>query len=529
MTPVFLKTLMGEGYDESTGMALDSHGNILLAGTFRKSLDFDPGPESHVENASGSDEFGFIGKYDSQGAIAWVHVYKSYLRGNSKHGDIAVDAQDNIIVTGVCKGTVDLGFGIEGGIIPSASGWAAFVAKYGPDGTFKWAVPITAVSGTGYPKPENLAVSESGEIILSGTLSGKIDFDPSDGESVVESKGNYSSGFVVKYSTDGTLGWFLGIPNAGKMLIASGPDKSVGIAGTFYDSTIVPGGQVIYSDSRFGSRHSSGMFVGVLEANGDLRWIDEYGASTNTAGGEDVASVKIAENGTVYVAGRYNGEFRVGDTVLSDTLRYQLYWASFDEQGNLLNAFSHALDTWPKRMQISESGALYIAGNCFEDTLAGIAHATFFISRYSPSDTVVWLGKAQGASLDNLIDFALLDDRHVLITGYTYDSESADRDPFFGKWLLENSAGIEESPRIGGTILKERVRAVKGRELIVDGIGENTGIVLMNLGGARVLYSSVSSVGITRIPLSSLSAGVYLARFAKCSSELPPMRIRVGF
>lgn len=511
MEPVSRNTLSGEGYDESTGMAMDSHGSIILAGTFRNSLDFDPGSGTHVKTASGSDEFGFFGKYDSDGNLEWVHVYKSYLRGNTKHGDISVDSEDNIVVTGICKGTVDLGFGANGGVIPSVSGWAAFVAKYGPNGDFKWAVPITPSSGTGYPKPEQIEVSGNGDILLSGTFSGKIDFDPSEEETVVESNEAYASGFVAKYTADGALGWVRDMPNAGKVLVASSPDNKVGIAGTFFDSTTISEGQMIYPDSRFETPNNHGMFAGGLEPNGDYGWLTEFGVSTSTFSDEDVADVKVDENGKTYVVGRYHGEFRVGDIVLSDTLRYQLYWISFDGEGAVQTALSHAFDSWPKGVQVTVDGTLYVAGNVNEDTLGGIADPKLFLSRYSSSDTVVWVAaNAEETKSDNVVDFVLLDNHNVLFAGYVYDPELPDRDPVFSSWSLPEPAFSTNDLLWMKPAEASFLRGINGRALQIRGIGSKSNLIVTDVAGNRVLVSPVSSTGITPVPLTSLSSGVYL-------------------
>lgn len=52
-----------------------------------------------------------------------------------------------------------------------------------------------------------------GDVVLTGTISGKMDFDPSDGESIVEFPNNYSMGFIAKYTADGIFQWSMEYAN----------------------------------------------------------------------------------------------------------------------------------------------------------------------------------------------------------------------------------------------------------------------------------------------------------------------------
>jgi len=515
-------TLTGAAYDEPTGMAIDSGKNIILSGTFRGSMDFDPGSGTHTETAPGSDEYGFIAKYSPEGALLWVHTYKSYLRGNTKYGDITVDTENNILVTGICKGSVDLGFGSSGGVIPSVSGWAAFVAKYQANGDFVWAVPILPATGTAYPQPHRIEVDATDAVLLSGTVSGSVDFDPTAGTSIIEATGGYSSGFVVKYNSSGSLEWAKGLPNAGLVIVTAGPENSVGIAGDFYDSTNVSGSPTIYSDSRFENPLNHGLFAGSLDSDGAYVWLEEFGARTSTIGNENVTDIEIDENGTTYITGRYNGEFRIDDFVLADTLRYQPFWAAFNEEGTTQMALSHSMDASPKRLTLNSEGDLYVAGNIHEDTLEGIINSHFFVSRYSENDTLLWLmTRDDDGTLDNLIDFALLDDNTALISGYVYDPDAPNRDPFFGKWTLPEPT---PTTKLAETINTQENTAFLNLSsdhwLEVHGLNEQTLLTIRNLQGKTVFSTVLRITGTAQISLQNLNPGPFFVQLKTKSKTL---------
>ena len=114
----------------SQSVVTDSAGNVLIAGVL--------GPHSGVTfgggalvNAGMSDLF--IVKLDRAGAHLWSKRF-----GDDKwQADIgvAVDAVDNILVTGAFLGSVDFG----GGPLTAGSGGAVFVAKLDAFGNFLWA------------------------------------------------------------------------------------------------------------------------------------------------------------------------------------------------------------------------------------------------------------------------------------------------------------------------------------------------------------------------------------------------------
>ena len=114
---------------ESSGVAVDSAGNVYLAGR-TNSIDF---PVSHALFSSyqGGDEDGFVAKLSADGSTL---LYSTYLGGenNDSANGLAVDAAGNIYVTGGTKSVQD--FPISPGAFQTASGGGtdAFIVKIDP-------------------------------------------------------------------------------------------------------------------------------------------------------------------------------------------------------------------------------------------------------------------------------------------------------------------------------------------------------------------------------------------------------------
>ena len=86
---------------QAQGIAVDSADNIIVAGTFVGTVDFNPGSGTFELTAAGTDAF--VLKLNSAGGFLWA----VHLGGVGRvHREIAVDSADNIIVTGSFSGTV---------------------------------------------------------------------------------------------------------------------------------------------------------------------------------------------------------------------------------------------------------------------------------------------------------------------------------------------------------------------------------------------------------------------------------------
>ena len=90
----------------------DYEDNLLLGGTFRTIVDFDPGPgDNSITSAGGND--GFLIKLDEDGNFVWANSWGS--TGSELVGDVFPDADNLIYTCGYFYETVDFdpGSGVE--------------------------------------------------------------------------------------------------------------------------------------------------------------------------------------------------------------------------------------------------------------------------------------------------------------------------------------------------------------------------------------------------------------------------------
>jgi hypothetical protein len=157
--PLWSKGLGGLGDDAGRSVAFDSAGNVLLTGSFSKTVDFGGGP------VTAGDQDIFVVKYGPDGGYLWS---KDYVGSNNFAFRIATDAADNAILFGRFKYDIDFG----GGKLLSQD-TDAFMAKLSAAGGHLWSYRL---GGPSYDDGRDLAVDPSGTIYSVGSFRGTADF-----------------------------------------------------------------------------------------------------------------------------------------------------------------------------------------------------------------------------------------------------------------------------------------------------------------------------------------------------------------
>jgi hypothetical protein len=159
---VWSKRFGNTANDHGFSVAVDSSGNVLVTGSFLRTVDFGGG------NLTAGYASIFVAKYSAAGTHIWSKGFMDY--GEDAGYAITADTSGNVIVTGVFAGTVDFG----GGSLTNAGVSSIFVAKYSAAGTHIWSEqfgnPGGQDVGTG------IAVDRSGNTILTGYYSSSLDF-----------------------------------------------------------------------------------------------------------------------------------------------------------------------------------------------------------------------------------------------------------------------------------------------------------------------------------------------------------------
>ena len=130
-----------ESRDHAFKNAVDADGNVYVAGNFRNTVDFDPGPGEHLLTTLAPQE-AYYAKYDADGNLLWVHnAGHATSNEDSQNLAVAVDGAGNGIFTGLYDGTIDLDPG-PGVVELTGDGNEAYAVSYSPTGELNWRYPL---------------------------------------------------------------------------------------------------------------------------------------------------------------------------------------------------------------------------------------------------------------------------------------------------------------------------------------------------------------------------------------------------
>jgi len=212
--------------DHSNDIAIDASGNLYVTGSFRGTVDFDPGSgtASLTQLTTGDTSWGtthkdiFVASYDASGMYRWAFNVggnpPAGMSGDNVGLSIAVDSSGNVVVSGLFLGTLDFNPGVGTATLASP-GWATFVARYDSAGNYLWAFKLGA-----YSNMSDVAIDANGNVVVVGSFYGTFDFDPGSGTANLTTtigKGRKASNpinmFVAKYSSSGAYQWAFRIGN----------------------------------------------------------------------------------------------------------------------------------------------------------------------------------------------------------------------------------------------------------------------------------------------------------------------------
>ena len=360
----FINTTGSNGSCEPKSLAIDNLGNLCITGNYSGNVAFNaPQTTSGLISGGGS----FVWKLDNNGNFIFV---KEWVVGLSSAGtassisanSICTDNSNNIWVTGVFNGTIDIYPGTLTVYLSSYNGavGGAFIIKLTSSGDLTTFRPTI-----GGAIGESIAVDLSGNILVTGSFVGTVDFDPVPPNTLPSTfnlTANGGSGsadiFVLKLASNGALVKAISIGGANN---DSGKSIAVDLSGNVYTTgyfayptsgsltTIdFDPGTSVYWLAPAGTRP---VYVNKFDSNLNFMWAKQ-------AAGNGVAfaglSLALDNLGNVYTTGFHSGtgDFDPGvnisnlNTVLppagSAPASYQdIFIWKLDNSGNFVWAYSY--------------------------------------------------------------------------------------------------------------------------------------------------------------------------------------------
>jgi len=215
---IWVKTIDGTGLSSPETMTLDTFGNFFIAGIFRETVDFDPGPGIYNLTATSTQQNLFVQKLDTAGNFVWAQI----IRGHNVRG-LITDNSGDVYCTGTFQSSIYLNF-----VYYQAKGaFDIFTLKLDSLGHPVWGFTMGDIN---YDLGRSLDIDSEGNLYAVGTFSGTIDIDPSpDTFNISRNNGSY----IQKISPSGNLIWAISFDNIGSSKIKLDDRNNIYILGDF--------------------------------------------------------------------------------------------------------------------------------------------------------------------------------------------------------------------------------------------------------------------------------------------------------
>ena len=190
----------GGGYDYGNEIDVDSFGNIWVIGSFRNTVDFNPGSGTSDKTSSGGEDI-YVLKLNFLGNFLSVQTMGG--SDNDNPLSLAIDAFGFLFVTGTFEGTVDFNPGNTTTNLSSSGSTDIFLVKLNFSGGLLFA---KSIGGTGDDGATDVKIDANGNLLMNGYFSETVDFDPSNGTTNLSSLG-FEDAFTLKLNNLGDLIW----------------------------------------------------------------------------------------------------------------------------------------------------------------------------------------------------------------------------------------------------------------------------------------------------------------------------------
>lgn len=322
---LWVKSFGGPLTDQVKDVAVDRDGNIVMAGEFYGSVDFDPGEGvdsfTALANSGPSSAWNWLGvvvwKLNSDGDYLWAKTFDGPLFDTGV--SVAVDSNGKIAITGVVQGSVDLDPSSERTLepVPLGGDGDVFICTFTPSGELIWGKRF---GSAGYDVGQSVAFDSTGALYVSGSFQRTADFDPGEGEeslTAVGSDSNPKDKFISKFDAQGEFQWARQYKGYGNN--DSPGTVSVGIDNAIYVSGDFNGELVFYTDENHEDTHTvtsvgtRDIFISKWSSTGNHVWTKQIGS---TSGAVYLTSTAIDNDGNIFYTGSDTGtvNFDPGNT-----------------------------------------------------------------------------------------------------------------------------------------------------------------------------------------------------------------------
>ena len=297
-----------------------------------------------------------------------------------------------------------------GGNLTSVGTDDIFLAKYNSRGVHQWSKRYGSTNS--FADHGAIAVDGSGNVLLAGFFQGTANFG---GFSLVSA--GLEDIYVAKFSTNGVHQWSMRFGSTGS-------DKAYGIAVDGSDNVIVIGSfrnTVSFGGANLASAGLEDIFLAKYAPNGVFQWSQRFGSASSDNG----YSVAVDVSGNVIATGSFQGTVNFGGTGLASSGIEDVFLAKYNSGG---------VHQWSQRfgstgfdagtfVATDKSSNVVLTGE-FDNTVSfgggGVVSAgdrDIFVAKYNPSGVHQWSKGFGAVSIDLGAPLAIDASGNVVISG----------------------------------------------------------------------------------------------------------------
>ncbi|MEY1638461.1 T9SS type A sorting domain-containing protein [Tenuifilum osseticum] len=272
----------------------------------------------------------FIAKFDSDGNVAWVKTVGG--SEGDQPDDLAIDASENLYVSGFFQGTCDFG---TGNTLTSDGGNDGFLAKYNSNGVLQW-VRKAAYGSSGNERVSAITVGKDGNLYVAG-MSQSTSFtvgDGTNGQNYTNADSNRDL-FTASFTPAGVYRWSKQIPgnNNSSLFRAIAVDET---------NSLYVGGALAGTLTLDGTPYTSAgsgdiILVKASPTDGTTIWVRKGGSTSD----DQLNSIAVYDNFT-YIIGYIQGTGTIDSTATQQSSQFttagsnDIFVAKYNLDGRLI-------------------------------------------------------------------------------------------------------------------------------------------------------------------------------------------------
>ncbi|MBO13142.1 MAG: hypothetical protein CMJ68_20600, partial [Planctomycetaceae bacterium] len=371
--------------------AVDSSGNVYVAGRFKGEMDFDDDGTTEVtalDDANGGSD-AFVAKLNSSGTVVWWKVVgnTSDVSGqlDTAYGyGVGVDSSGNVYFGGHFTGTIDIDPSTTTTAVSSTTNtnkYDVFLVKLDSSGNTVW---TRHWGGPHNDYLHDIAVDPSGNVVAVGQQNngaGDVNYHPiaggctsSCGETLVTAYGGWDA-FISKIGSDGSLAWagFVGSAfNESLNAVTTDGSGNVYATGDYRASATGDFDPGSGSSITLPTGGGEDAFVLKVASDGNGVWAKAF-ETTSGSGSDAGEGIAVDASGNVYVTGIFDEDDTVdfdpgpGTTAFTSDDTDDVFGVKLDSSGNLVWARQFesegTYNPFGNSVAVDGSGNVYFAGD----------------------------------------------------------------------------------------------------------------------------------------------------------------------